>query len=260
MPSVGEIVAWLKGFAPFEQAESWDNVGLLLGDPAADAARVMTCLTVTADSVRDAVDRGVHLVVSHHPSPFKPLKTLTTETSAGRHLWNLARRGIALASPHTAFDSAPRGINALWAEGLGLLDVRPLVETSPGRGSGRIGELPEPLSLPTFADRVKRFLNLARVELAGPEERPVRRVAVACGSGASFLEAARKAGADVLVTGEARFHDALEAESLGLPLLLVGHFASERFAVERLAEELHAAFPSIEAFASPSERDPLRPG
>ena len=67
MTRVLDLTAWLENFAPRKYAESWDNVGLLAGDPQAEAQRVMTCLTVTPESCAEAVAEKVDLLVSHHP-------------------------------------------------------------------------------------------------------------------------------------------------------------------------------------------------
>ncbi|HEY1784747.1 MAG TPA: Nif3-like dinuclear metal center hexameric protein, partial [Pirellulales bacterium] len=88
--------------------------------------------------------------------------------------------------------------------------------------------------------------------------RIVENVAVACGSAGEFLEPAHAAGCQLLVTGEVRFHTCLEAEALGVALLVVGHFASERFAVEALADVLAKQFPAVSVWASQRESDPLR--
>ena len=83
-------------------------------------------------------------------------------------------------------------------------------------------------------------------------------MAVACGSGGSFLEDAPEAGCDLLLTGEARFHTCLEAEATGIALLLPGHFSSERFALQQLAQQLAGEIPDIESFSSHRETDPLQ--
>ena len=83
-------------------------------------------------------------------------------------------------------------------------------------------------------------------------------MAVACGAAGELLAAAAAAGCDSMVLGETRFHTCLEAEALGIGLLLPGHFASERFAVEQLAEVLARQFPDVKVWASREERDPLR--
>jgi dinuclear metal center YbgI/SA1388 family protein len=126
MPTVADVTAYLDRFAPPSSAAEWDNVGLLVGDPAGPADRVMTCLTVTPDVAAEAVAEKAQLVVSHHPVLFRGAKRLTPTTPDGRVLLPLLRHGVAVYSPHTAFDNCPGGINDGLAKRLGLIDVRPL--------------------------------------------------------------------------------------------------------------------------------------
>jgi dinuclear metal center YbgI/SA1388 family protein len=121
-----DLVSALQTIAPLLRAAEWDNVGLLLGDPAGPVERVMTCLTVTPDSVAEAVEARAQLIVSHHPILFRPTKNLTAATTEGRMVLELVRAGIAVYSPHTAFDNCPGGINDLLAQKLGLTGVGPL--------------------------------------------------------------------------------------------------------------------------------------
>jgi dinuclear metal center YbgI/SA1388 family protein len=261
MPTIDDVVAFLDQLAPPRLAESWDNVGLLVGDRARPAHRLMTCLTLTPGTVAEAIQREADLVVAHHPLPFRPLSQVTTDTTVGRLLWELIGARIAVYSPHTAFDSATTGINQRLAASLGLAQIRPLVqpagEPDPSLGAGRCGELGEPRALAGVADRVKSLLAILSVRVVGEDARPIGRVAVACGSGGSFLAAAREARCDCLVTGEASFHTCLEAEAIGVAMILAGHFASERFAVVHLAEDLQSRFEELEVWASQRERDPL---
>lgn len=87
MPTVADVAAFLDRFAPPSHAASWDNVGLLVGDSNAPVGRVMTCLTVTADVIAEALAEDVKLIVSHHPVLFRGAKRLTTHTTDGRLLW-----------------------------------------------------------------------------------------------------------------------------------------------------------------------------
>ncbi|RIK77312.1 MAG: Nif3-like dinuclear metal center hexameric protein [Planctomycetota bacterium] len=261
MPTVGEIARVLEQLAPLSLAESWDNVGLLVGDAAWPAERVMTCLTITPEVVQEAVAEGAHLLVSHHPLPFRPLKTVTADTTTGRLLLQLIKHSIAVYSAHTAFDSAAAGINQHLAIGLGLHQIaplRPVAHGDPEEGAGRHGLAGEPLSRRELAVRVKQFLAIDAVRLVGPDDKSVTRVAIACGSGGSLLEAAAEMRCDVLVTGEASFHTCLEAESRGIGLILAGHFASERFALVSLADYLADQAPAATVWASRSEKDPLK--
>lgn len=261
MPTVGEIAQVLEQLAPLALAEEWDNVGLLVGEANCSAARVMTCLTITADTVAEAVEGKANLIVAHHPLPFRPIQSITSATTTGRLLLQLIRHSIAVYSPHTAFDSASAGINQHLAIGLGLQEITPLQPAPEGdadEGAGRCGLVGEPLTQRELAERTKAFLNLDAVRVVGADDAAVSRVGIACGSGGSFLEAAVAAGCDALVTGETTFHTCLEAEARSVGLILAGHFASERFALLSLADYLTDQLAGVTVWASRSERDPLR--
>lgn len=260
---IQQIVQVLEQWAPPDLAESWDNTGLLLGDRRTEISRIMTCLTLTPDVATEAIQRRAGLVVSHHPILFKPVQRITSDTPEGNMLLELIGAGVAVYSPHTAFDSAEQGINQSLAERLGLRQVAPLRVLSsspetPPRGSGRFGELPESASMEEFLHRIHSALKVTRLEFTGDRKLPVSRVAVACGSAAEFLRDARQRDCQLLVTGEARFHAFLEARTTGIGLVAIGHYASERPAVDDLAAHLHRAFPDVEVWASQLERDPVQ--
>ncbi|MGL4511769.1 MAG: Nif3-like dinuclear metal center hexameric protein [Lacipirellulaceae bacterium] len=278
MPTIADAASLLQRVAPLELAEDWDNVGLLVGDPSGALTRVVTCLTVTARVVEEATRGGAELVVSHHPLPFRPLDRVSTDRVDGGLVWRLARAGVALYSAHTAYDSAEGGINDQLAAGIGLEGLTPLVPASAaavaagwGRlGAGRVGRPPAGTTVGALVARCREFLTspgatppLVRWGRAtGPQgeppiDRPLTRVAVACGSGASMLGAASSAGCDGFVAGEATLHDCLRAEALGVSLILVGHHASERFAMESLAERLAADLAGVSVWASRDEGEPL---
>ncbi|HEV3415775.1 MAG TPA: Nif3-like dinuclear metal center hexameric protein [Pirellulales bacterium] len=260
MLTVAMIADYLEHFAPPRLAEEWDNVGLLVGNAARPVERMMTCLTLTPDSVGEAVAEQADLVVTHHPLPFRPLRRVTSDSPEGRLLLDLIEARIAVYSPHTAFDSTGRGVNQRLAEGIGLDAIEPLVAGAydPAIGTGRCGKLAEPLKLAELAERTGRFVSIETVQFVGDPDRAINKVAVGCGSAGELLAIARDLHCACFVTGEARFHSCLEAEASGIALILVGHFASERFALEQLAELLASQFPSVVVWASRRERDPLR--
>ncbi len=269
MNTVNDVAVFLDQFAPPHLAEQWDNVGLLAGDRRREARKVMTCLTITPQSAAEAVEENADLIVTHHPLPFMALKRLTADTTPGRLLWDLISARISIYSPHTAFDSAREGVNQCLAAGLGLRGIQPLkiwenpagnvLSTEPPHlGAGRWGWLQEPLKMAELARRLKEFLHVERLQTVGDPERSIRTVAVACGAADELLAAAQANGCDSMVIGEARFHTCLEAEATQIAPLLPGHFASERFAVECLAEILSKQFPQLKIWASRRERDPLR--
>ncbi len=136
MTTVADLTGWLERFAPSRLAESWDNVGLLWGDPAVEVHRVMTCLTVTPESSAEAIQERASLIVSHHPVLFRATKRIRADLAETGHLWRLAVAGISIASPHTAFDNTQDGINDILCRRLGLLEVASLRPAAPvGKGA-----------------------------------------------------------------------------------------------------------------------------
>jgi dinuclear metal center YbgI/SA1388 family protein len=261
MTTVADLCRFLDAFAPPALAAEWDNVGLLVGDGAKKVERLMTCLTITPAVAAEAIREQADMIVTHHPLPFKPLKRLTADNPSGRILLDLIRANIAIHSPHTAFDSAAAGINQQLAEGLGLDNIEPLEPAAAslaGLGAGRLGKLATPQSLGQLAARLKHFLKISGLFRVGAEQKSVSHVAVACGSAGEFLDAAIQHGCDLLVTGETRLHTCYEAEARGIALLLAGHYASERFGVERLAAVIGSQFSALTVWTSRDERDPLQ--
>jgi len=267
---LADILRFLEEFAPLRLAEDWDNVGLLLGRHNADVQKVLTCLTLTADVAAEAVSTGVDLIVTHHPILFRPIQRLTDATAEGTMLLELIENHVAVYSPHTAFDSAFEGINARWSAQLGLeecVPLRPLmtsnsstpVESSqPGLGAGRAGRLKCPCSLGELVERLQQLTGQSQIGFVGHKNQRIQHVGIACGAAAEMMKEADQLGCDVLITGEARFHACLEARSRKIGLILLGHFASERFACEQLADVLGQQFPGLQVQASQAECDPVQ--
>jgi dinuclear metal center YbgI/SA1388 family protein len=124
-------------------------------------------------------------------------------------------------------------------------------------GDGRVGHLPRPVLLADLARSARAALQAALVQMVGDPSRSVERVAIVCGAGGEMLPDALKAGVDVFLTGELRFHDYLAARSRGLALLLPGHYATERLGVEELARALQRKWPDVGVWAAQKESDPV---
>jgi dinuclear metal center YbgI/SA1388 family protein len=274
-----ELIDALQRIAPLGIAESWDNVGLLVGDPASSIAKVMTCLTLSDSVLEEAIDRKIGLVVSHHPIPFRPLTRITTEDPTGRILWRAMQHSIAIYSPHTAWDNAHEGINRQLAGLLHLGNLRPLVplnraansqsgNSQTGKvkqgtslddpmerelGCGVIGEFAKPVRIDDLVERLGVSIRGMSVRCTDSGERLVNRIGIVCGSGGSMLSKAAGERCDLFLTGEATYHQCLEAEARGVAMLMIGHFASEAFSMRKLAELLARAFPQLDVGASESE-------
>lgn len=266
MLTVDDVARFLDEFAPPALAEAWDNVGLLIGDRRSEVLSALTCLTLTPDVAAEAIRSNCQLVVTHHPVLFRAVKTLTADNAEGEMLLRLIRAGVAVYAPHTRYDSAAGGINAQLASQLGLQGVQPLRPFSANDpnsassvlvGGGRYGDLSRPVSLAVLLESIKTALGIANLQYVGDRGASIQRVAVACGSAAEFLPDAIRSGCQAFVTGEARIHACLDARQQGIALILAGHYATERPAMERLAETLAKAFPALTVFGSREERDPV---
>ena len=141
-------------------------------------------------------------------------------------------------------------------------DLVPLQNQVPGSGLGRIGRLQQKLTLDAFAATVKETLDCDHLRLIGPANRTIHKVALCGGSGAGLLHTAHRQGADVLVTGDVKYHDARQAEELGIALIDAGHFATEKLMIDQVADALREAAQQhhweivFEAYAG--EEDPFR--
>jgi len=252
------VLKILEELAPLRYAESWDNVGLLVGDPDADVSRVVVTVDYSKEVAEEARAKDVQLVVAYHPPMFSAVKR-----APHRALWvDAVRRGIALYSMHTALDVAAQGTNEHLARVAGVLAVsmkplRPFVG-KPGRaepegiGLGRIGDI-APVTLGDLVTRLKTALGLERVLVAGPLDGVVRRVAFAAGAGGELLGDAIREKADVFVTGELRHHDAMR----GCSIIATLHSNSERAAVREFGGRLEKGLVGVDVLISERDADPF---
>ena len=260
MIELKQICEFLDGFAPTQLAEDWDNVGLLVGDADARVAKVMTCLTVTTETASEAIEQQADLIVTHHPLPFRSIKKLTTQQTATRMLWDLIRAGVAIYSPHTGFDSAAQGINQMVCQRMGLQNIQPLQPLDaqePSVGAGRFGQTSAATKLSDFIETAKANFDVQQIQYVGDLSQNVSKVASACGSGGSFIDRVIEVGCDTFITGETTFHTCLEAKARRIALILLGHYSSERFAIEELATVLKGNFEDLDVWAAKKESDPV---
>ena len=248
MTTVREIESFLYSWAPRELAESWDNVGLLVGDPEAAVERVLVALDITPQVAEEALERGCQLVVAHHPvmnCAWHPVQTVRADDRQGRTLTALLRGGVAAICMHTNLDAAEGGVNDILAEKLGLTQPEMLTEEK----IGRIGTLKCEIPLVEFTHSVIELLgcNGLRYVDAG---RPVHRVAVGGGACGCYIPQAIAAGCDTFVTSDLKYNDFLDTE--GLNLIDAGHFPTENVVCPALQDRLTEAFPAVDVLCSTS--------
>ena len=262
MITVQQVEQKLFDWAPRQQAESWDNVGHLVGDPDREVRRILVSLDITERVVQEAADGGFDLIVSHHPvmnCTWHPVQTLRTDDRQGRILTKLTENRISAICMHTNLDAAEGGVNEVLA---GIFDMKNM-ETF-AEGCGRVGAIEE-IAVPELARKAQQELaarcnqpkNGPAVQVKFVDAgKPVKRLAVISGAGGSLLADAIAMGADCLLTGEANPHHAIAAKRLGLSLIAAGHYATEFPVTAAVAAKLRAALPELEVLVSTENRDP----
>ncbi|UCB47965.1 MAG: Nif3-like dinuclear metal center hexameric protein [Deltaproteobacteria bacterium] len=246
MPKLKAILKVLEEIAPSGAAEEWDNPGLQVGHLSQEIMKIFISLDPTLKAVREAFKRNAQLLLTHHSLIFRPLSSLNRQIYPGDVIAEALEKRISIVSAHTNLDVVQGGINDILADLFGLQGVEVLEDRNDlgieGAGLGRIGNLPAPLKLGQMTKKVKEIFGMERVRVVGQKNRRIGRVAVVGGAGGGLVSMASKKGADLLITGDVRHHEALEAERSGLALIDAGHFHTEKAALRPFGDHLKEAF------------------
>ena len=255
--TVQDILNILQDIAADDIAETWDNVGLLIGSPENRTSSVLLALDPTTDLIRQAQDVGAELILTHHPIIFHPLKALRTDQPTAHFIQSALQADINVIGCHTNLDATPGGVSDVLAQSLHLADIEPLVAghgCGSGCGLGRIGTLPAHLSPTAFIQVVNSGIAPPWLLEAGARPEQISRVAVCGGSCSDLAETALAAGADVFLTAEVKHSVARWAEAAGLWIIDGGHFATENPAMPALrhllADHLHQAGLAVRIFVA----------
>ena len=241
---VCELYRFLDGQIPRSLSCDWDNDGLMCcPDGEREARRVLIALDITMEIAERAIREEYDVVLSHHPLIFSPLRALNDADPVAKKVIRLLTSGVAAMSFHTRLDAVAGGVNDTLAAALGLADVAPFGDN--GEAIGRIGTLPERMTLEAFSARVKAVTGAPWVQVSDAGV-PVSRVALLGGGGSGDVGAASAAGADTYLTGELKHNQLTDAPENGMNLIAAGHFYTENIICGRLCELVKLADPSIE--------------
>ena len=241
--TIGQLETRLLTRFPREDAEEWDRMGLLVGDPAALISGVAVALDPTDDAIKAAHRAGANVLLTHHPAFLDPPTVISPSpiaaTTAGIKVYNAVSLGVALMNIHTALDVS-KEVKRVLPSMLGLSFASILVasKNDPSKGYGQlcsVSAVERPFKLTHLAARCTSvFGRLPRVW--GDFSQVIESIAIANGSAGNIVEAAMKAGADCLICGEIRYHAALDASQSGLAIVEIGHDVSELPLVAILAQ------------------------
>ena len=254
MPTVREIESALYAWAPRDLAESWDNVGLLVGSEGRAVKRALIALDVTDQVADEAIALGAELIVAHHPvmnCTWHKVQSVVDDNPQGRLLTKLLKNDVSAICMHTNLDAAEGGVNDVLAKTLGLEGLSLLNEEK----IGRVGTLKCEKSLEQFLSDVIQSLGCQGLRYRDGG-RPVRKVTVGGGACAEYIPQAIALGCDTFVTADVKYHDFLDAE--GLNLIDAGHFETENPVCEAVRAYLARQFPQLELVLSTTHKSVIK--
>ena len=254
MATVRQIEAKLYDWAPRDLAESWDNVGLLVGSGEREVKKILVALDITETVAQEALDVGADLIVAHHPvmnCTWHKVQNVLDDNAQGRILTKLLKNDVAAICMHTNLDAAEGGVNDCLAEKLGICDTIPLNEEK----IGRVGTLSCEKGLEEFLSDVVKSLSCKGLRYRDGGKR-VHKVAVGGGACGDFIPQALVLGCDTFVTSDLSYHEFLDTQQLNL--IDAGHFPTENVVCPKIKAYLDEHFPGTETVISTLHADVIQ--
>ena len=220
--TVEEIYKKLNEISPFELQEGWDNSGLMIGDWTHEISEVVLSIDIDEELLQNVNDGA--LIITHHPLIFGGLKQLQFNQYPAKLIQIMIQKNISNISMHTNFDQTH--LNSYVATKILGYEIV--------KKDGFIAYMKVDEDFKIFAKNISEKLGLEVIRCVQNHKR-IKTVALTTGSGASLIKTIE---ADCFLTGDIKYHDAMEAKTIGLSMIDIGHFESERHFGKVLAKDL----------------------
>lgn len=359
---IKDIILSIEQTLPLWLQEDYDNCGLQVGSPEAEATGALLAVDITESVIAEAIEIGCNLIVAHHPLLFKGLKQITGRSYIERCVQLAIKHDIAIYAAHTNADNHAQGLNYLLAKDIGLSNLSPLVQSParlmqlvtyvptaklseleqalwqagagqlgaydccsfsctgkgsfrplkganpyvgevgsihreeetrlscvfpapeasrieqallnthpyempayelielnnsiPGMGSGIIGDLETAVPTKALLKQLEEYFDTRQLRFSRSSISEIHRVAICSGAGAFLWRAARAAGAELFITGEAKYNDYFDVEERPI-LATVGHYESERIATRLFRQIISGKFPTFALHESALDSNPI---
>ena len=261
MTKIHELIEYLESIAPSHLQESYDNSGLIVGDPLKEITGVIVCLDSTEEVIDEALEKGCNVIVAHHPIVFSGLKRFTGSNYIERTVIKAIKHDIAIYSIHTNLDNVKKnGVNAKIAEKLGLKNIEILSPKFPDEadvGAGMIGNLEDDMGKEAFLEMVKSSMKADCIKYTKWLKESVSKVAICGGSGSFLLEAAIAQKCDVFVSSDFKYHQFFDANDK-IVILDIGHYETEQFTIDLLVEIITDKFSNFAAHYTKIHTNPVK--
>ncbi|MCH5324853.1 MAG: Nif3-like dinuclear metal center hexameric protein [Eubacterium sp.] len=250
---VKEVYDVINEYAPFKKSGDFDNCGLNVGDMEARVKKICLCLDITNDVIEEAAKKKANLIISHHPVIFDSLK----EVHPGDPVYRLIKYKINAICAHTNTDITENGVTDLMIELLGFEKSNVVLEPvfSDGSGYGKVCDLPIPTTARALAESCKEAFGCTVVRF-NDTDKPIQRVGLCSGGGASNFRNAVALGCDALITGDVKHDIWVDAQNIGFCMIDAGHFHTENILCNHLLGMLCHKFTMADIFVADNSKDP----
>ena len=271
MLNVRKIADIIEKEIPLSLQEEWDNSGLLIGFEDKPVKTILTCLEIDKNVLDEAAAIGAEMIITHHPLIFQGVKRLTDQDYKASLIMEIIERGISVYSCHTPFDKVKGGNNDIILEKLGVSSVKNLrgqevasaakmAERRDEADIGRIGEFKTPMSYRQVIQLAanKLEMSIRQLRAIGALDTEITKVGICTGAGADLAVMAAEAGCQLFITGDVKYHEALDALHDGMCILDAGHYGTEKFFGEEMKKLLDKkSDKDIQVTASKVSLDPF---
>jgi dinuclear metal center YbgI/SA1388 family protein len=252
-----DITNIIEKWSPLDQAESFDNVGLLVGSANSKVEKALITIDTTEDVIDEAIKQKCDLIITFHPIIFSELKQVTENTYVERIVKKAIKNNINIYAIHTNLDNNPKGVNYKIAERLSLKNTSLLLKKDNNEvGMGMIGDLNDELSEIEFFEFLKLKMNVKHIKHSPLLGKKIKKIAVLGGSGSFAIEEAICQKADCYVTSDLKYHDYFKAEKK-IILADIGHYESEHFTKQLILDFFIEKIPKFACIISKTNTNPV---
>ena len=235
---ISRLLEVFENFLPRETAMDGDRVGLQVQAGNEDVSRLLVTMELNPGVIKEANDNLCNCIITFHPLIFHPLTSINNSDRVGNLITKLIEHKISLISVHTNYDAFAHGTNRLFADRLGLPEGEFLVRDKnyENHGMGMLCSLKNEITIQELLLKIQSICN-SPIRFCKGADQKIKKIAIVCGSGSSFIDDAYTSGADVFITADISYHHFHKMNGK-MGLIDPGHYEMEQFVGYGLTNEL----------------------
>ena len=248
----------LEEWCPLQNAEDFDNVGLLVGDPDSEINKALITIDTTENIIDEAISKNCNLIITFHPLIFKGIKSLKSENHVNKCIIKAIKNNINVYAIHTNLDNNPEGVSFKIAQKLNLINTSLLIQKTESKnlGMGIIGEINEFKSESDFLEYLKIKMDITNIRHSNFIGKKIKKIAVLGGSGSFAIEEALTKKVDCYVTADLKYHDFFKSNEK-LLLVDIGHYESEKYTKDLILNYLNKKIPKFACVIAETRTNPV---